>query len=262
MCSARTRASPHRVHGMGSRAQAAEATAASLGASHTASPQHTFEGGSPVCLCYTECCCHRVRKTLCQRLDTHKPSRHLEGPGREVPSPVGLLPVRPPQDPPAPARQPDLQQQAGLHGLLAGDEVRLHEQDVLAQLLWTGGAVAARPGPHRPLPGGPRVWPGAGSVRSVLPYAPGQYLHSPRMSPRAEGSSTAQVPTTAARPGRTPRPPSPQSPYPTRGWEQLPPTAPVATGSASAPSPLNEAQTLSPPHQSHPALLQTGHPHP
>lgn len=233
MCSARTRASPHLVHGMGSRAQAAEATAASLGASHTASPQHTFEGGSPVCLCYTECCCHRVRKTLCQRLDTPKPSRHLEGPGREAPSPVGLLPVRPPQDPPAPARQPDLQQQAGLHGLLAGDEVRLHEQDVLAQLLWTGGAVAARPGPHRPLPGGPRVWPGAGSVRSVSPYAPGQYLHSPRMSP--ELRAPAQLKFQPQLPGQA----GPQGPLVLSG-----PT-PHEGGSSSHPPP----QWQQAPHQ-------------
>lgn len=35
----------------------------------------------------------------------------------------------------------DLQEQACFHGLLTSDEVRLHEQDVLAQLLWTKGQV-------------------------------------------------------------------------------------------------------------------------
>lgn len=65
----------------------------------------------------------------------------------------------PPQDPAAPVRQSDLQQQASLHGLLAGDEVRLHEQDVLAQLLWgegqwlPGQAAPALPGGHGSGPG-------------------------------------------------------------------------------------------------------------
>lgn len=48
--------------------------------------------------------------------------------------------------PPTPA--PDLKQQPCLHGLLAGDEVGLHEQDVLAQLLWgwrADGAEGSRP---------------------------------------------------------------------------------------------------------------------
>lgn len=50
---------------------------------------------------------------------------------RSAPVPRG------PGVPPSPSARmgPDLQQQPCLHCLLAGDEVGLHEQDVLAQLL-------------------------------------------------------------------------------------------------------------------------------
>ena len=50
------------------------------------------------------------------------------------PSPTDPLPPTPR------GRWADLQEQACCHGLPAGDEIRLHEQDILAQLLWTRGA--------------------------------------------------------------------------------------------------------------------------
>lgn len=67
--------------------------------------------------------------------------------GSEDPRLKATLRLRcPPPHPRLSLWRPDLQQQTSLHGLPAGDEVRLHEQDVLAQLLQRrqGGEASAR----------------------------------------------------------------------------------------------------------------------
>lgn len=95
-----------------------------------------------------------------------------------------------------------------------------------------GSGCQARP--HRHFPGAAGLALGW-LCRKGLALRSGSIPSHPQDGPRAEGSSSAQVPTTAARPGRTPRPHRPQLLYPTGGSEQLPPPAPVAKDPASAP---------------------------
>lgn len=97
---------------------------------------------------------------------------------------------------PTPGRGADLQEQTGLHRFPAGNEVGLHEQDVLAQLLWVRGEVCCG-NPGRPAP-----WhPGEQGGRQSRSGGDRWCLHGPQDGPRSESSSQARVRTPASRPG-------------------------------------------------------------
>lgn len=103
---------------------------------------------------------------------------------------------------------PDLQEQTGLHCLPAGNEVGLHEQDVLAQLLWVRGEVC------RGNPGRPARWHtgGQGGTHSRS-GRDRRCLHGPQDGPRSESSSQARVRTAASRPGLPEERPPSNAPY-------------------------------------------------
>lgn len=139
--------------------------------------------------------------------------------GRPVSPAISHLPL------PRPGPGADLQQQTRLHGLLARDEVGLHEQDVLTQLLRMEGGGWA-------LPRGSRL---------ALHSGPGPSHPQDGLRPRCPRQVHIQSKT--SRPGRTLRLMDPQRPQPTgrSGQEaerQLPCAAHgQAADSASASSP-------------------------
>lgn len=91
--------------------------------------------------------------------------------------------------------------------------------------------MAARPG-RTGTSLGPRVWPWAGSVGRVWPYAPGQYLHTPRMGPElrapAQLKFQPQLPGQAGPQGLivlscSTRQEGLSSSHPLPQWQQTPP---------------------------------------